>query len=68
MPAWMPPAPDNLNALATHRCSVFRSPRNGKLMPWYVKVEDGIVEHHVVPALCVNDEPLLLSTWRFAAC
>ena len=51
-------APDSLDALAAHRCSVFRHPGTGKVMPWYVKVGDGIVEHHVVPALCVNDEAL----------
>lgn len=51
-------APDNLNALASHRCCAFRRPRTGTLMPWYIKVEDSIVEHHVVPALCVNDEVL----------
>ena len=28
------------------------------MLPWYVKVGDGVVEHHVVPALCVNDEAL----------
>jgi DNA-binding transcriptional LysR family regulator len=50
--------PDSLNALTAHRCSVFRLPGTGKVMPWYVKVDDGIVEHHVVPALWVNDEPL----------
>jgi DNA-binding transcriptional LysR family regulator len=51
-------APDNLNALAAHRCSTFRHPGTGKVLPWYVKVEDARVEHHVVPALCLNDEGL----------
>ena len=51
-------APDHLGALATHRCSVFRSPGTGRVLPWHVKVDDSIVEQHVVPALCVNDEPL----------
>ena len=51
-------APDSLHALAAHRCSVFRSPGTGKVLPWRVRVGDGVVEHPVVPALCVNDEEL----------
>ncbi|MEJ8851601.1 LysR family transcriptional regulator [Variovorax rhizosphaerae] len=51
-------APDSLHALAAHRCSVFRLPSTGKILPWRVKMQDGIVPHEVVPALCVNDEAL----------
>ncbi|KIQ22970.1 LysR family transcriptional regulator [Variovorax paradoxus] len=51
-------APDSLNALAAHRCSAFRHPGTGRVLPWYVKVEGARVEHHVVPALCINDEAL----------
>jgi DNA-binding transcriptional LysR family regulator len=51
-------APDTLDALAAHRCSTFRHPGTGRVLPWYVKVEDARVEHHVVPALCLNDEAL----------
>ncbi|HSV58968.1 MAG TPA: LysR family transcriptional regulator [Variovorax sp.] len=51
-------APDSLLALATHRCSAFRHTTTGRVLPWKVKVEDGLVEHQVVPALCINDEPL----------
>jgi len=51
-------APDSLNALAAHRCSAFRHPGTGQVLPWYVKVDGGRVEHQVIPALCVNDEPL----------
>ncbi|VTU16578.1 D-malate degradation protein R [Variovorax sp. SRS16] len=51
-------APDKLDALAAHRCSAFRHPGTGRVLPWYVKVEDSMVEHPVVPALCVNDEAL----------
>ena len=50
-------APDNLNALASHRCSVFRH-STGKVAPWYVKVGDSIIEHEVVPALSLNEEGL----------
>lgn len=51
-------APDSLHALTAHRCSVFRSPGTGKLLPWRVKVADGFTEQQVVPALCVNDEEI----------
>ncbi|MCC2676901.1 MAG: LysR family transcriptional regulator, partial [Ramlibacter sp.] len=51
-------APDNLAALHGHRCSVFRHPASGKILPWRVKVDDQAVDQHVVPALCVNDETL----------
>ncbi len=51
-------APDHLDGLASHRCSVFRHPSTGKLVPWYVKVGDGVVTHDVVPALCTNEEEL----------
>lgn len=51
-------APENLNALALHRCSGFRSPGTGKIGPWRAKVDGTIVEQHLVPALSVNDEGL----------
>src|SRR6185369_11488350 len=51
-------APANLDELAAHRCSVFRHPGTGKVVPWYVKVGDGVVMHDVVPALCTNEEEL----------
>jgi len=51
-------APDTLDALAAHRCSAFRHPGNGRVLPWYVKVEHARIEHHVVPAFCTNDEAL----------
>jgi DNA-binding transcriptional LysR family regulator len=49
-------APDHLDALAAHRCTTFRHPVTGKVLPWYVKIDDGIVNHEVVPALCTNVE------------
>ncbi len=51
-------APASLQELTAHRCSVFRSPRTGKVGAWRVKVSGDVVEQHVVPALCVNDESL----------
>jgi DNA-binding transcriptional LysR family regulator len=51
-------APERLDALAAHRCSAFRHTTTGRVLPWKVKVDDALVEQPVVPALCVNDEPL----------
>jgi DNA-binding transcriptional LysR family regulator len=51
-------APDSLNALASHKCSVYRHPATGKAVPWRVTVAGDPAEQHVVPSLCVNDESL----------
>ena len=48
--------PDSLAALASHRCSVFRHPGTGKVVPWHVKLGEQTVDQPVVPALCSNDE------------
>jgi DNA-binding transcriptional LysR family regulator len=53
-------APDNIAALPSHRCSVFRNPGTGQIVPWRVKAGDDEVERHVVPAICTNDEILEL--------
>ena len=53
--------PDSLAALQSHRCSVFRHPGTGSIVPWRVKVGDDVVEQPVVPAICTNDEILELS-------
>ncbi len=55
-------APESLNELASHRCSAFRHPSTGRVVPWHVKVGDGVVDQHVVPAFCTNDEQLELQT------
>jgi DNA-binding transcriptional LysR family regulator len=51
-------APARLEDLTNHRCSVFRHPATGKVLPWYVKVDDAIVARDVVPAFCTNEEEL----------
>lgn len=51
-------APDGLGSLAEHRCSAFRSAGTGQVLPWFVKVGDALIEHHVMPTLTVNDEAL----------
>ena len=53
-------APENLAALGEHRCSVFRHPASGRVTPWHVNVGGNVVEHHVAPAFCADDEALEL--------
>jgi DNA-binding transcriptional LysR family regulator len=43
-------APKNLAALAQHRCTGFRNPNTGKLMPWELRV-DGDTIYQDVPAV-----------------
>jgi DNA-binding transcriptional LysR family regulator len=52
--------PDSIAALPSHRCSVFRNPGSGQIVPWRIKTGDDEVEQHVVPAICTNDEILEL--------
>jgi DNA-binding transcriptional LysR family regulator len=51
-------APESLHALTAHRCSTFRSPSTGRVVPWPVRDGEGVREHQVVPAICVNDEAI----------
>jgi DNA-binding transcriptional LysR family regulator len=48
--------PDSVAALASHRCSVYRHPSTGKVVPWRVKLRDQVVDQPVVPAIYSNDE------------
>ncbi len=52
--------PQSLYELDRHRCSAFRRPSDGRIVPWRVQVGDGIQDHHVRPAFCTNDEALEL--------
>jgi DNA-binding transcriptional LysR family regulator len=52
--------PDSIAALQAHRCSVFRNPGTGQIVPWRLKVNDEEVQQPVVPAICTNDEILEL--------
>jgi DNA-binding transcriptional LysR family regulator len=52
--------PDSLAALQGHRCSVFRNPGTGAIVPWRVKVGADVLDQPVVPAICGNDELLEL--------
>ncbi|CAM4124683.1 LysR family transcriptional regulator [Roseateles saccharophilus] len=48
--------PDSLAALASHRCSAYRSPGTGQVVPWRVKLGGQPADQPVVPAICCNDE------------
>jgi len=52
--------PASLSELQAHRCSVFRHPNTGVVVPWRVKVKGDVLEQFVVPALSTNDEILEL--------
>lgn len=51
-------APESVEALGTHRCTAFRSPGTGRVLPWRVKTDEDITDLQVQPSLCVNDEEL----------
>lgn len=53
-------APGSVAALQSHRCSVFRNPGTGQIVPWRVMLRGDEVEQPVVPAICTNDEILEL--------
>jgi DNA-binding transcriptional LysR family regulator len=51
-------APASIDDLTHHRCSCFRHPTSGKLMPWEFKLGEQIVGRDIAPALCTNDVDL----------
>jgi len=51
---------ESIAALQSHRCSVFRNPGMGQIVPWRLKMNDDEVQQPVVPAICTNDEILEL--------
>ena len=48
--------PSALGDLVSHRCSAFRHPVTGDVLPWYIKVGNGPVRYGVVPTFSTNDE------------
>lgn len=48
-------APDAIEQLASHRCSVFRQPGTGRVLPWLLKVGGEVISHDLPPALSTND-------------
>ncbi|MDR3369705.1 LysR family transcriptional regulator [Rhodoferax sp.] len=50
--------PKTVDDLVSHRCSVFRHPATGQILPWYLNVDGEVVHHHVTPTLSSNDTEL----------
>ncbi len=50
--------PRSLDELAQHRCSAFRHPATGQVLPWYLNIDGEVVHRHVTPALSTNDTEL----------
>jgi DNA-binding transcriptional LysR family regulator len=48
--------PRSLGELGAHRCSGFRRPSDGRVVPWSVRVGDGVQGHVINPAFSTNDE------------
>lgn len=51
-------APQSIDELARHRCSGFRRPNTGKLMPWEFQVGDEIVARDIASVVLTNDVEL----------
>ena len=51
-------APRTIDELATHRCSMFRHPGTGRVLPWTLKLGDEVVSRELPPALSTNDTEL----------
>lgn len=52
--------PHNLYDLSSHRCSAFRRPNDGRVVPWRVRVGDSMQDLPINPAFCTNDEAMEL--------
>lgn len=52
--------PRTLDDLQQHRCSAFRHPSTGQVLPWYLNVAGELVHRHVSPAWSTNDTELEL--------
>ena len=52
--------PTTIEELSTHRCSVFRHPVSGKVLPWYLTVDGKVEQRHFPPAFYSNDTELEL--------
>ena len=52
--------PKTVDELASHRCSVFRHPATGQILPWYLNINGEVVHRHVTPTLSTNDTELEL--------
>ena len=51
-------APKSIEELASHRCSAFRHPGSGRVVPWLFKVDGEVVARDIFPTLSTNDAQL----------
>ncbi|WP_186082113.1 LysR family transcriptional regulator [Burkholderia gladioli] len=51
-------APASIEQLASHRCSVFRHPGSGRVLPWLLRVGEEVIRHELPPMLSTNDAQL----------
>lgn len=49
-------APQSLYELDSHRCSGFRRPSDGRVLPWLVRIGDELQEQNIRPSFSTNDE------------
>lgn len=51
-------APASIAQLSEHKCSTFRHPGSGRVLPWLLKVDGEVTSVNVRPALSTNDAHL----------
>ena len=51
-------APNSIDQLAAHRCSVLRHAGSGRVLPWLLRVDGAVVSRDLAPALSTNDVQL----------
>lgn len=49
-------APQTLYDLDSHRCSGFRRPSDGRVVPWRVSIGDSMQDQNIRPSFSTNDE------------
>ena len=49
-------APQSLYELDAHRCSGFRRPSDGRVVPWRVSIGDSMQDQNIRPSFSTNDE------------
>lgn len=53
-------APKTLDELGLHRCSVFRHPGTGQILPWFLQIDGEVVHRNMPLTLSTNDAELEL--------
>jgi DNA-binding transcriptional LysR family regulator len=50
--------PASLDSLSSHRCSMYRHPVTGRVLPWYLTIGGEVVTRELPPAISTNDTEL----------